>query len=61
VKVEICRPSNSVKRSVRGWQDLSEGLVQSPYKSSPRMMRWLGHGVVSVLRAKQASSCFAGS
>ena len=58
LKVGSCGPSNSVKRSVRMWQDLSEELVQSPWKSPPRMMRWLGCVVVSVLRAKQASACF---
>ena len=53
--------SNSVKESVRRWQDSSEELVQSPWKFPPRMMRWLGYVVVSVLRAKQASSVFARS
>jgi hypothetical protein len=61
VKVGCCGPSNRVNGSVRRWQDLSEGLVQSPWKSPPRMMRWLGYVVVSVLRAKQASACFAKS
>jgi hypothetical protein len=35
VKVGFCGPSNSTNGSVRRWQDLSEGLVQSPWKSPP--------------------------
>ena len=58
LKLGSCKPLNSVKGSERRWQDLSEELVQSPWKSPPRMMRWLGYVVVSVLRAKQASACF---
>ncbi len=61
VKVGCYGPSNRVNGSVRRWQDLSEGLVQSPWKFPPRMMRWLGYVVVSVPRAKQASACFANS
>ena len=61
VKVGSCGPSNRVKGGVRRWQDLSEELVQSPWKSPSRMMRWLGYVVVSVLIAKQASACFARS
>ena len=52
VKVGSCGPSKSVKGSVRRWQDLSEGLVQSSWKFPPRMMRWLGYILVRVLRAK---------
>ena len=39
VKVGNCRPSNSVYGYVRRWQDLSEGLVQSPWNSPSKMMR----------------------
>jgi hypothetical protein len=53
--------SNSVKKSVRRWQDLPEGLVQSPWKSPPWMMRWLGYVVVSAVSAKQTSACFVRS
>ena len=61
VNVGRCGPSNIVEGSVRKWLHLSEGLVQSPYKSPSRMMRWLGYVVVSVLSAKQASVCFPSS
>ena len=37
VKLGSCGPSNSVKGNVRRWQDLSEGLVQTPRKSPPRI------------------------
>ncbi len=58
VKGGSCGPSNSVKGSVRSWQDLFEGLVQSHWKSPSRMITWLGYVVVSVLSAKQASTGF---
>jgi len=61
VKVGSYGHSNSVKGIMRRWQDLSKGLIQSPWKSPPRMMTWLRNVVVSVLSAMQAPACFTRS
>ena len=58
VKVGSCEPSSSVNRSVRRWQYLSEGLVQSPWKSPPRIMRWLGYVVVECVESQTSFRVF---
>ncbi len=38
-RVGSCGPSNSAKENERRLLDFSEGLIQSPWKSLPMMMR----------------------